>query len=486
MLTIPFKTAKAYQSLLVQRSIPAPNRAQYQKWLRYYLDFCHKYRFEATDKNSFSAFHQKLVEKGQSESLRRQAHDAIQVYCRMMANEAKVSVSSESESLSPADASVDTSEQWRPEHRLFVSAEDPVVTPLPTAVKKTAAPSAVKGPPASHSIPNMASFSGVEKHTGQSWVWVYEALKSAIQVRHYSPKTLEAYRGWTRKFQSFTKSKQPQQLCMKDVKGFLSYLAVEKRVAGSSQNQAFNALLFVFKYVLEKDFERIEGVVRAKRKRYIPVVLSREEIDLLFDHLDDPINLVASLLYGCGLRLLECLKLRVQDLNFDTGVVTVHDGKGKKDRSVPLPESVTLQLRKQLEAVSDLQKQDLESGYAGCLLPDSVANKYKNAAKEFAWQYLFPARTLTLIESTQEYRRYHLHETHVQRAIKQAVQDAGIPKRATPHTLRHSFASHLLTANYDIRTIQQLLGHSDVRTTMIYTHTVKSTTLKEAKSPLDF
>ncbi|MEN8132354.1 MAG: integron integrase [Pseudomonadota bacterium] len=486
MLTIPFKTVKSYQSLLVQRSIPAPDRAHYQKWLRYYLDFCHRYRFEATDKDSFSAFHQKLVEKEQLESQRRQAHDAIQVYCRMMANEAKVSVISESERPTPVDLSVDASEQWRPEHRQFVSAEDPVDAPSQTVVEKTAAHSAVKGPPASHSIPNMAFSLDVEKNTGQSWVWVYDALKSAIQVRHYSPKTLEAYRGWTRKFQAFTKSKQPQRLCMEDVKGFLSYLAVDKKVAGSSQNQAFNALLFLFKHVLEKDFEQIEGVVRAKRKKYIPVVLSREEIDLLFDHLDDPINLVASLLYGCGLRLFECLKLRVQDLNFDTGVVTVHDSKGKKDRSVPLPEAVVPQLRKQLVAVSDLRKQDLESGYAGCFLPDSVGNKYKNAAGEFAWQYLFPARTLRLIERTQEYRRDHLHETHVQRAIKQAVRDTGIPKRATPHTLRHSFASHLLTANYDIRTIQQLLGHSDVRTTMIYTHTVKSTTLKEAKSPLDF
>jgi integron integrase len=289
-----------------------------------------------------------------------------------------------------------------------------------------------------------------------------------------------------RKFQTFTKSKEPRQLNMEDVKGFLSHLAVDKEVAASSQNQAFNALLFLFRHVLEKDFENIEGVVRAKRKKYIPVVLSHEEINLLFDHLDDPYHLVAKMLYGCGLRLFEGLKLRVQDLNFDTGIVTIHDGKGKKDRSVPLPETLVPQLRKQLQWVSELHKQDLKAGYAGCILPDSVGNKYKNAAKELAWQYLFPAKTRTYLEKTREYRRYHLHESHVQKAIKQAVGDAGIPKRATPHSLRHSFASHLLMANYDIRTIQQLLGHSDVRTTMIYTHTVPDRTLKEAKSPLDF
>ncbi len=242
----------------------------------------------------------------------------------------------------------------------------------------------------------------------------------------------------------------------------------------------------MFRHVLEKDFENLEGVVRAKRKKYIPVVLSRDEINLLFDRLDDPFHLVAKLLYGCGLRLSEGLKLRVQDVNFDACIVIIHDGKGKKDRSVPLPESLIVPLRKQLQWVAELHKQDLKASYAGCFLPDSVGNKYKNAAKELAWQHLFPARTLTFIEKTQEYRRYHLHESLVQKSIKQAVRDAGIPKRATPHTLRHSFASHLLMANYDIRTIQQLLGHSDVRTTMIYTHTVPSTTLKKAKSPLDF
>ncbi|MCP4405902.1 MAG: integron integrase [bacterium] len=330
-----------------------------------------------------------------------------------------------------------------------------------------------------------AWYSGL-KETGANWVWLYDKLESAIKVRHYSPKTLKAYRSWIRKLQAFSKSRDPRQLSMDDVKMFLSFLAVEKQVSVSSQNQAFNALLFLFTHVLEKEFGKVEGVVRAKRKPYIPVVLSREEVDQVLSHLFAPYDLAGKLLYGCGLRLFECLKLRVQDLNFDMKILTIHDGKGKKDRTVPLPEVLIPELRNQLENVKRIHREDLAIGYAGVFLPNMLAKKYKNAAKELSWQWLFPAKTLTLVADAQIYRRYHLHETHVQKAIKRAVQQAQIPKRASPHTLRHSFASHLLQANYDIRIIQELLGHSDVKTTMIYTHTVQSSTLKEAKSPLDF
>lgn len=324
------------------------------------------------------------------------------------------------------------------------------------------------------------------KLTGASWVWVYDGLTSAIQVRHYSPKTLDAYRIWTRKFQTFTHSKDPRLLSMEDVKGFLSFLAVAKKVAASSQNQAFNALLFLFRHVLEKDFGNVEGVVRAKRKPYIPVVLSRDEVDRIIARLDAPYDLVAKLLYGCGLRLFECLQLRVQNLNFAMRVLTVHDGKGQKDRTVPLPEALVPELQAQLDRVSQAHEADLAVGYAGAFLPTALGQKYPRAARELAWQWLFPALTLTRVPDTDERRRAHLHETLVQRALKDAVRRSRIPKRASAHTFRHSFASHLLQANYDIRTIQELLGHSDVRTTMIYTHTVRSVTLKDAKSPLDF
>lgn len=273
---------------------------------------------------------------------------------------------------------------------------------------------------------------------------------------------------------------------MADVKDFLSFLAVERHVSASSQNQAFNALLFLFRHVLEKEFDKVEGVVRAKRKPYIPVVLSREEIDRIVMYARYPYDLIIKLLYGCGLRLGECMNLRVQNFNFDFGVLTVHDGKGQKDRTVPLPAALIPELRKQLETVTTLHQSDMEADYSGVFLFGLLEKKYKNAAKELVWQWFFPAKELTFVSDVKEYRRYHLHDSHVQKAITGAVRRAKIPKRATAHTFRHSFASHLLQANYDIRTIQELLGHSDVRTTMIYTHTVKSQTIKEAKSPLDF
>jgi integron integrase len=215
------------------------------------------------------------------------------------------------------------------------------------------------------------------------------------------------------------------------------------------------------------------------------VVLSREEIEAVVQHLSPPYDLVVKLLYGCGQRLSECLHLRVHCFNFDAGVLTIHNGKGGKDRTVPLPETILPELRAQLESLKDLHQRDLDRDYAGVFLMNALENKYKNAAKEFIWQWFFPAKQLTYIQKTEQYRRYHLHETHLQKAIKEAVGTARICKRASAHTFRHSFASHLLQANYDIRTIQELLGHSDVKTTMIYTHTVKSVTIKEAKSPLD-
>jgi integron integrase len=325
-----------------------------------------------------------------------------------------------------------------------------------------------------------------QQRTNASWESEYSQLADQIQVRHYSKKTLRTYQGWTKKFQTFTHSKPPAMLSTDDVKNFLTFLAVKKRASATTQNQAFNSLLFFYRHVLHKEFGQVEGIVRAKRKPYIPVVLSRDEINAILKHLDPPYALVVKLLYGCGLRLFECLGLRVQCMNFDAGVLTVHDGKGQKDRTVPLPQTILPELRAHLESLKVLHQNDLHRGYAGVFLVNALEQKYKNAAREFIWQWFFPAKQLTFDRKAEEYRRYHLHETHVQHAIKQAVGKARITKRATAHTFRHSFASHLLQGNYDIRTIQELLGHSDVRTTMIYTHTVKSVTIKDARSPLDF
>jgi site-specific recombinase XerD len=238
--------------------------------------------------------------------------------------------------------------------------------------------------------------------------------------------------------------------------------------------------------VLKKEFGEIKGVARAKRRPYIPVVLSREEIELIFEHLDEPIDLIAELLYGCGLRLFECLKLRVHCFNFDAGILTVHDGKGKKDRTVPIPQILVPKLKQQLRKVMAIHEADLKAKYAGTFLPDQLERKYKNTTKELIWQRFFPAQSLTYIREHQAYKRYPIHESVVQKVIKQAVNHVKLTKRASAHSFRHAFASHLLQANYDIRTIQELVGHSDLRTTMIYTHTVQSKTIKQVKSPLDF
>ena len=221
--------------------------------------------------------------------------------------------------------------------------------------------------------------------------------------------------------------------------------------------------------MLNQEFGTVEGVVRAKRKPYVPVVLSRAEIAAILLHLSPPYNLVVKLLYGCGLRLSECLNLRVHCLNFDAGVLTIHDGKGQKDRTVPLPATILPELQAPLASLKDLHQRDLERDYAGVFLMNALENKYTHAAKKFIRQWFFPAKQVTSRQKTGEYQRYHLHETHVQKAIKHAVRQAYIFQRASARTFRHSFASHLLQANYDIQTIQALLVHSDVRTAMLYT-----------------
>lgn len=467
MLKLPEKITHPFQKFLVSKAIPDKDQYFYNKWLRFYWDFCHKYNHSAFDQSSLPLFLTKLRKKGQSTIQQEQASTAITLLYEMSSIliEYKRSAKNNSPNLSTplAKSTVNKpSVQYLNENNS---------TPTP--------PHQLVNSSASFSTPSQSS-------SGTSWVFVFDTLESVIKMRHYSLKTLKAYRGWTRRFQTFTKSKDYQLLTQKDVIAFLSYLAVERQVSASSQNQAFNALLFLFKQVLKKDFGEIKGVVRAKRKKYIPTVLSRNEIDLIFDYLDDPIDLISKLLYGCGLRLFECLNLRVQDFNFDMGILTIHDGKGKKDRTVPIPDSIVLELQKQLQKVAAIHEADLTKKYSGTFLPNQLGNKYKNAAKEFIWQWFFPAQSLTSLTNSDEKRRYHVHESVVQKSIKKAVNSARITKRATAHTFRHSFASHLLQANYDIRTIQELLGHSDVRTTMIYTHTIQSRTIKQTKSPLDF
>ena len=323
------------------------------------------------------------------------------------------------------------------------------------------------------------------KSESPEWDAAIAELAAEIKTRHYSRKTLKTYAYWSRQFQRFLKNKPPKSLSSKEVKEYLTYLVVQGCASASTQNQAFNALLFLFRHALKQDFGDYRDIPRAKKSKTIPVVLSRKEIAAVLKHLQYPYDLVVKLLYGCGLRLFECLQLRVKDFNFEAGMLTVH-GKGKKDRTVPLPKTIVPDLTSQLEVVKNIHDQDLATGYAGVFLDDQLEKKYPSAAKDLIWQWFFPQKTLTQVLAAQELRRYHLHETHVQDALYEAVRRAKLTKRVTSHTFRHSFATHLLQADYDIRTIQTLLGHSNVRATMIYTHNIPSKTVKEAKSPLDF
>lgn len=470
MIQIPAHFISQYIKFIAERGVQPAGQQYYVKWLRYYLDFCQKYTFRQNAVESLAAFIEKLQEKKQSDKQRAQAHHAISLYCDML----HLQGAGAPDPLVQCDATTQYQSSCEP-----LSSSS-----IPQALLYQA-----NQPQGPESRQNAASVSCMEESprlNGADWTGVFTELKSVIKIRHYSPATLRTYSGWTRKFQAFIKSKDPRLVTTDDVKAFLSWIAVERGVSASTQNQAFNAMLFLFRNVLGKEFGKIDGVARAKRKPYIPVVLSREEVLRVIHCLEYPYKLIISLMYGCGLRISECLSLRVQNFNFDMKILTIHDGKGLKDRTVPIPDTLMVDLKAHLQRLTGLHERDCRSGFDGVFLYGLLEQKYRNAAKELIWQWFFPAKELTLVPEANERRRYHIHETALQKALRKAVRKTQIPKRVTSHTFRHSFASHLLQANYDIRTIQELLGHSDVRTTMIYTHTVKSVTLKEAKSPLDF
>lgn len=434
MIILPKALLYKYDKWLVNERIDPASHSEYKKWLRYYLDFCKKHSHPYLDSISLNLFATKLASKAQSTLQISQALNAVNLYFSMASSSA--------------------------------TAQAPNRNHVLTSNAQTGAPTDRKS---------------------SGWGDELTKLAQEIQLRHYSPKTLSNYSSWVKKFCTFTQTKDPALLVTEDVKSFLTWLATERKVAASTQNQAFNALLFFYRHVLGKEFGKVEGVVRAKRRNYIPVVLSRPEIDTVVSKLEPPFDLVVKLLYGCGLRISECLELRVSAFNLHMGVLTIYNGKGGKDRTVPLPQSLTAQIEAQLQSVRSVLDKDLAHGhFAGTFLPNSLERKYPSAPKEFTWQWFFPAKQLTKVADKNQYRRYHLHVSHVNKAIKKAAGAAALTKRVTAHTFRHSFASHLLQANYDIRTIQQLLGHSSVQTTMIYTHTLKGTTNKEPLSPLDF
>ena len=311
-----------------------------------------------------------------------------------------------------------------------------------------------------------------------------DQVREAIRTRHYSPKTEESYAHWIKRFIFFHNKRHPAEMGEKEIAQFLSSLASELHVSASTQNQALNAILFLYRNVLRKEIGYVEGVIRAKRPNRLPVVLTRQEMKSILGILDGVEWLMAMLLYGAGLRLMECLQLRVKDIDFTSNQILVRSGKGNKDRHTMLPAAVKDVLYKHLKDVKRLHEEDLQKGLGRVVLPNALDRKYPNADKEWGWQWVFPASSHYTDRVSGEKRRHHLHESVLQKAVKEARLKAGIAKPAGPHTMRHSFATHLLEDGYDIRTVQELLGHNDVTTTMIYTH-VLNRGGKGVRSPAD-
>lgn len=426
----PATLLSRYRARLNEEQIQQCYIPHYIKWFRYYWDFCLKQGRESASEENLAPFIDKLKQKGQGQSLQMQARKAV---------------------------------------RLFYAIPKDALLPLPSP----------------HKPANMSRFiypDGID--LSEDWQNALKEMENAIRIRHYSPKTLSSYINWVKRFAAFHADRSPLAMSSETARAFLTDLAVSKKVAASTQNQAFNALLFFYRHILKADYELGDTVVRAKTSKYIPTVLNHDELNRVLENMRFPFDLIVSLLYGCGLRLSECLNLRVNCLNFDQNLVIVHDGKGMKDRSLPMPQKLRPELEMQVMKVGCLLERDLKvRDFGGVFLPPSVRSK--SAAKQLQWQWVFPAKMLTLVPNEGCYRRYHNHDKHVGAAIRMAVRKAKVPKRVTAHTFRHTFASHLLAANVDLRTIQQLLGHSDIRTTMIYTHTVSSRTRKEMVSPLD-
>jgi len=311
-----------------------------------------------------------------------------------------------------------------------------------------------------------------------------DRVRSALRLRHYSRRTEEAYSAWIRRFIRHHGLRHPATMGAGEVVAFLTHLAEVERVSASTQNQALGALLFLYRTVLRQDVGAFHGLVRARMPERLPVVMSREEVRLVLGLLPEPYRLIATLLYGAGLRLTECLELRIKDLDLDRQQIMVRRGKGAKDRAVPLPRLALGRLSVHLREVRGTFDADRRSGVGGVAMPDGLDRKYPNASRDWAWQYVFPAGRVCRDPRWGGPTRFHLHESAVQREVKAAVRRAGVAKRVSCHTFRHSFATHLLEDGYDIRTVQELLGHRDVSTTMLYTHVLRRGAMG-VRSPAD-
>lgn len=311
-----------------------------------------------------------------------------------------------------------------------------------------------------------------------------EIVTDEMKVRHYSSRTIQAYTGWIKRFIILNGKLHPLKCGAKEINIFLNHLAVKENVSASTQNQALCAIIFLYKEILKKEINSLGKINWVKRPARLPVVFTKSEVKTILNNLNGESRLIINLLYGAGLRIIECLRLRVKDINFEYNQIIVRDGKGKKDRATVLPGAVKIQLKAHLADVKKIHLNDLKKGYGCVYLSYALEKKYKSANKEWGWQYVFPAKQLSLDKESNIIRRHHLHESVIQKAVRGAIKKAEIAKAASCHTFRHSFATHLLESGTDIRTIQDLLGHSSLNTTMIYTHVINRGAFG-VKSPAD-
>ena len=311
-----------------------------------------------------------------------------------------------------------------------------------------------------------------------------DQVRDVIRKRHYSIRTEQAYVDWARRYILFHKKHHPKDMGEKEIAQFISHLATDRKVAASTQNQALNAIVFLYKRVLNIELGDFGHMERTKKPEKLPTVMARKEVNQVLSSMSGVNQLMAKLLYGCGLRLMECVRMRVKDIDFEQNHIIVRDGKGMKDRSTMLPEQLKPLLIEHLEGVRIMHKQDLKNRLGEVYLPFALERKYPNAAKEWGWQYVFPSEKISKDPRSGKMRRHHVSENSIQRAVQKAARRADLTKHVSPHTFRHSFATHLLEGGYDIRTVQELLGHKDVSTTMIYTHVINKGGMG-VQSPLD-
>ena len=313
---------------------------------------------------------------------------------------------------------------------------------------------------------------------------ILDQVSDAIRLKHYSYRTEQTYKEWIKRFILFHKKRHPREMGAPEIQAFLSHLATEKNVAASTQNQALSAILFLYRHVLLKPVDIPANLIRAEKSKTLPTVLTHQEAMTVIHKMKGAPQLMTKILYGGGLRLTECLRLRIKDLDFDNHQIIVRDGKGEDDRFTVLPDSLIPELKEHLQNVRLIHQRDLKAGYGEVYLPYALARKFPKAPREWVWQYVFPALSLSTDPVTKKTMRHHADPSVLQKAIRQAAKTAGVDKLVSPHTFRHSFATHLLQNGYDIRTVQELLGHKDVKTTMIYTHVLQRGGLA-VKSPLD-